>query len=147
MNSSVRCQSCAFDPWPTLAKATTRPTHGCATIPRKAGAARMKRRQFITLVGATVVSPLAAQSQQPKVPVRIGFLFFGSPSNTYDRSLVESFRQGLNEVGLLDGRDILFDVEWTSDNPDQAVTDLLQRGAELLVPSGSTASVAANRLA
>jgi len=107
----------------------------------------MMRRQFITLVGATVVSPLAAQSQQAKVPARIGFLFFGSPSNTYDRSLVESFRQGLNDVGLIEGRDILLDVEWISDNPDQAVTDLLQRGAELLVPSGSTASVAANRLA
>ena len=46
----------------------------------------MKRRQFITFVGATVAWPLAAQSQQAKVPVRIGFLFFGSPSNTDDRS-------------------------------------------------------------
>jgi ABC-type uncharacterized transport system substrate-binding protein len=107
----------------------------------------MKRRQFITLVGITAVLPLAARSQQAKGPVRIGFLFFGSPSNTYDRSLVDSFRQGLGEVGLIDGRDVVLDVEWISDNPDQAVVDVLQRGAELLVPSGSTASVAANRLA
>jgi putative tryptophan/tyrosine transport system substrate-binding protein len=107
----------------------------------------MKRREFITLVGATVAWPFAARSQQAKVPVRIGFLFFGSPSNTYDRSLVESFRQGLNDVGLIEGRDILLDVEWISDNADQAVREVLQRGAELLVPSGSSASVAANRLA
>jgi putative ABC transport system substrate-binding protein len=107
----------------------------------------MKRRQFITLVGATVAWPLAALSQQVKGPVRIGFLFFGSPSNTYDQSLVEAFRQGLREAGLIEGRDIVLDVAWISGNPDQAVTDVLQRGAELLVPSGSSASVAANRQA
>ena len=107
----------------------------------------MKRRQFIALVGITVAWPLAAQSQQAKGPVRIGFLFFGSPSNAYDQSLVESFRQGLSEVGLIEGRDIALDVEWISDNPDQAVADVLQRGATLLVPSGSSASVAANRVA
>ena len=107
----------------------------------------MKRRQFITLVGATVAWPLVALSQQVKGPVRIGFLFFGSPSNTYDQSLVEAFRQGLREAGLIEGRDIVLDVAWISGNPDQAVADVLQRGAELLVPSGSSASVAANRQA
>src|SRR5215217_2161325 len=107
----------------------------------------MRRRIFITGLGASVAWPWAARSEQARGPVRIGFLFFGSPSNAYDRSLVESFRQGLTEVGLIEGRDILLDIEWISDNPDQAVIDVLQRGAELLVPSGSTASVAANRLA
>jgi putative ABC transport system substrate-binding protein len=41
----------------------------------------------------------------------------------------------------------VFDIEWIGDNPDQAVGNVLQRGAELLITSGSTASVAANRLA
>ena len=107
----------------------------------------MERRQFITLVGSTLAWPLAVQAQQSRVPARVGFLFFGSPSDAYDRSLVDSFRQGLAEVGLIESRDILLDLEWISDNPDQAVTDVLGRGAELLVTSGSTASVAANRLA
>jgi len=104
----------------------------------------MKRRQFITIVSIAFALPLAAQSQQA---VRIGFLFFGSPSNAYDQSLVASFRQGLGEVGLIEGRDVVFDIEWIGDNPDQAVGNVLQRGAELLITSGSTASVAANRLA
>src|SRR3954451_20179686 len=86
----------------------------------------MKRRQFISIFGAAALWPLAAQSQQAKGPTRIGFLFFGSPSNAYDRSLVESFRQGLSEVGLIDGRDVVLDVEWISDNPDQAVADVLR---------------------
>jgi putative ABC transport system substrate-binding protein len=107
----------------------------------------MKRRQFITLVGTALAWPLAAQSQQAIAPVRIGFLFFGSPSNTYDQSLVEAFRQGLYGAGLVEGRDMVLDVVWISGSADQAVTEVLQRGAKLLVPSGSTASVAANRQA
>jgi putative ABC transport system substrate-binding protein len=107
----------------------------------------MKRRQFITIVGATFAWPLAAQSQQATAPVRIGFLFFGSPSNIYDQSLVEAFRQGLYGAGLVEGRDMVLDVVWISGSADQAVTEVLQRGAKLLVPSGSTASVAANRQA
>ncbi len=107
----------------------------------------MRRREFIMAIGIAAALPLAAQSQQAKGPVRIGFLFFGSPSNAYDQSLVASFRRGLSEVGLFEGRDVVLDIEWIGDNPDQAVADVLQRGAELLIPSGSTASVAANRLA
>jgi putative ABC transport system substrate-binding protein len=108
----------------------------------------MKRREFITLLGGTAVTwPLAAQTQQVKRPMRLGLLPLGSPSNTYDRSLVEAFRQGLRQAGLVENRDVVLDVVWISDDPDQAVTELMQRGAELLIPCGSSASVAARRRA
>ena len=106
----------------------------------------MRRREFITLLGGAVASPLAARAQNAKTPVRIGFLPFGLPSNAYDRSLVEAFRQGLRQVGLVENRDIVLDVVWSSGDPDQAVTEAMQRGAELLVPTGSSASVAASGL-
>ncbi len=107
----------------------------------------MHRREFIAGLGAAAASPMAAHAQQGKSPVRIGFLFFGSPSNMYDQSLVEAFREGLRQTGLVENRDIVLDVVWISGDPDQAVTEVMQRGAELLVPSGSSASVAANRRA
>jgi putative ABC transport system substrate-binding protein len=72
----------------------------------------------------------------------MGFIFFGSPSNLYDQSLVEAFRQGLRQVGLVENRDIVLDVVWVSGDPDKAVTEVLGCGAELLIPSGSSASVA-----
>src|SRR5213080_508002 len=106
----------------------------------------MRRREFITLIGGAAVAwPLAARAQQSKGLVRLGFLPLGSPFNAYDQSLVEAFQQGLHRVGLIENRDIILDVVWISGDPDQAVTEAIQRGAELLIPSGSSASVAAIR--
>jgi ABC-type uncharacterized transport system substrate-binding protein len=106
------------------------------------------RRQLVRLLGGAVAAwPLAASAQQAKVPTRIGFLPLGSPSNAYDRSLVEAFRQGLRMTGLIENRDIVLDIVWVGRDPEQAVAELLQRGAQMLIPCGSSASVAAPRLA
>ena len=89
----------------------------------------MRRREFITLLGGLAAAwPLAARAQQAQKPVRIGVLPFGSPSNAYDRSLFEAFQSGLRQVGLVENRDIVLDVVWTgAGDPDQAVTDVIQR--------------------
>jgi ABC-type uncharacterized transport system substrate-binding protein len=106
----------------------------------------MRRRKFLSLVGgAAAALPLAARAQQHKGPVRLAFIPLGSPSNPYDRSLVEAFQRGLRRVGLIENQDVALDVVWPGDRPDQAVSEALQRGAELLIPCGSSASVAAKR--
>jgi putative tryptophan/tyrosine transport system substrate-binding protein len=107
----------------------------------------MKRRKFITLLGGVAAWPLAARAQDPKRPVRIGFLPLGSPSNANDRSRAEAFRQGLRQAGLVENQDIVLDLVWAGSDPDQAVSELLQRGAQILVPAGSSAAVAAQRQA
>jgi putative ABC transport system substrate-binding protein len=111
----------------------------------------MRRREFITLLGSAAASsllwPRAACAQQAKGPVRIGFLPLGSPSGAYDRSLVEAFQEGLRKAGLVENRDIVLDIVWISGDPDEAVTELIQRGAQMLIPCGSSASVAAQRRA
>jgi putative tryptophan/tyrosine transport system substrate-binding protein len=61
----------------------------------------------------------------------------------YDQSLVKAFREGLRQVGLVENQDIVLDVVWISGDPEKAVAEVLGRGAELLIPSGSGASVAA----
>jgi putative tryptophan/tyrosine transport system substrate-binding protein len=67
----------------------------------------MKRRQFIAILGGAATAwPLSARAQQTKSPARIGMLPIGLPSNAYDKSLVESFRQGLREVGIVENRDV-----------------------------------------
>jgi putative ABC transport system substrate-binding protein len=68
----------------------------------------------------------------------------GSPSNAYDKSLVEAFRQGLRDLGIVENRDFMLDVVWSREDLEVAVNELIQRDAELLVPCGSSASAAAS---
>src|SRR5258708_29172677 len=108
----------------------------------------MRRRNFISLVGGAAAAwPLAARAQHAENPVRIGFLPIGSSSNSYDRSLVEAFRQGLRELGVVENRHVVLDVVWISNEPEipQTVSELMQRGAKLLIPCGTSASVAAKQ--
>jgi putative ABC transport system substrate-binding protein len=107
----------------------------------------MRRREFITFLGGAATWPLAANGQQAENPVRIGFLPLGSPSDTYDQSLVEAFRDGLRKVGVVENRDVVFDFAWVRNEPElpRAVTELMQRGAKLLITCGTSASVAAKR--
>jgi putative ABC transport system substrate-binding protein len=109
----------------------------------------MRRREFVTLVGGVTAAWLGrASAQQGQKPIRIGLLPFGSSSNDYDQSLVNAFRSGLHQAGLIEGSDIVLDIVWTTGSDadtDKAVAELIRRGAGLLVPTGSTASVAAKR--
>src|SRR5215467_5174905 len=106
----------------------------------------MRRRGIITLLaGAAAAWPVAAYGQFDRRPVRIGMVPLGSANNSYDRSLVEAFRAGLRQAGLVESRDVVLDIAWTSGSADQGVSEVLKRGAELLIPCGSSASVAARQ--
>jgi putative tryptophan/tyrosine transport system substrate-binding protein len=63
----------------------------------------IRRREFITWFGGAVAGwPLAARAQQPKRPV-IGFL----NSITYNAEDLAAFRQGLAEVGFIEGQNVM----------------------------------------
>ena len=107
--------------------------------------AKMQRRGFIGLLGGMAAWSLTARAQQVVNPVRIGFLPLGSPSNTYDLSLVEAFRQGLRQTGLIENQHVTIDLVWVSYEFElpQVVSEMVQRGAKLLITAGSSASAAA----
>ena len=105
------------------------------------------RRQFIAGLGGVAAWPVVARAQQHKGPVRLGFFPFGSPANAFERLRVEAFQNGLQRVGLIENRDVVLDTIWQGDDPDQAVDEGLRRGAKILIPCGSPASVAAQRRA
>jgi putative ABC transport system substrate-binding protein len=108
-----------------------------------------RRRLLIALGMLPLAAPLTADSQQPAKVPRIGFLPLGSPSNAYDQSLVEAFRQGLRDAGMVENRDVVLDIVWIGSEPEtaRAVSDVIKRGANLLVPTGTPASIEAKRQA
>jgi putative ABC transport system substrate-binding protein len=67
----------------------------------------MKRREFITLLGGAAVAwPLGARAQQAVKLYRIGILSPERPPPGF----LEAFRQGLSELGYVEGQNIAFEV-------------------------------------
>ena len=85
------------------------------------------RRAFIAALGGIVAWPVFARAQQHEHPIRIGFLPLGSPLNPYDASLVAAFREGLRKAGLIEGRDIILDIAWTTGNHARRMANYIDR--------------------
>ena len=95
---------------------------------------------FGALVVALFVAAVSATAQPPNRPPLVGFLPLGSESSAYDRSLVEAFRKGLEEAGVVENRDVVLEVLWTSNDDfdiSRAVLGLVKRGARILIPAGT----------
>lgn len=104
----------------------------------------VRRREFITLIGAVaVMRPLAARAQQAAMPV-IGILSADTPASPF----VEALRVGLQELGYVDGRNVRYEYRWAEGNferlPDLAV-ELVGLNVDVIVAFVTAASLAARK--
>ena len=103
----------------------------------------MRRREVITLLGGAAATwPLAALAQRPAMPV-VGFM--RSTSLTPFESLATAFRQGLNETGFVEGRNVAVEYRYADNQEDRLpalVAELTRRSVAVMVANNASALAA-----
>jgi putative tryptophan/tyrosine transport system substrate-binding protein len=106
--------------------------------------AKIKRREFISLLGGAAIAwPLAARAQQPPMPV-IGYLNNVSPES--DASRLTGLRRGLSQTGYVEGRNLVIEYRWAGNQADRLpglAADLAQLRVAVIVSPGLVATLAA----
>lgn len=100
----------------------------------------MRRRDFISLVGGAAAWPLAAQGQQPAMPV-VGFLHSGTPGPF--AHVLQAFRKGLGETDYVEGRNLVIEQRWAEGQYDRLpalAAELVRRRVSVIAATGGTAS-------
>ena len=81
--------------------------------------AGIHRRAFITVFGVTVAWPLAARAEKNDGVRRVGVIMGFAENDEVWQTYLASFRQGLQELGWTDGRNIRFDYRFTGDSEER----------------------------
>ena len=101
----------------------------------------MKRREFITLLGGAAAGwPLTVRAQQPPKIPRVGIIDDGPVWN--------AFRQGLRDLGYLEGQNIAFEYRYGDGLPDrlaEVAADLVRRPVDVIAVYGTPPARAAKQ--
>ena len=105
------------------------------------------RRAFIgALAGGLLAPPLVAGAQQAGRLPRIGYL--GASSPTLEPGILEAFRQGLRDLGYIEGQSIAIEYRWAEGHEDRLpdlATELVGLKVDVIVTTGTPGTLAAKR--
>jgi ABC-type uncharacterized transport system substrate-binding protein len=103
----------------------------------------VRRREFITLLGGAAVAwPRGARAQQPRIP-RVAYLF--SLTRAEGRHLWDACRDGLRELGYVEGRNIIVESLWVEGRYDElaaVVAELERSKVDVMVVAATPGNVA-----
>ena len=104
----------------------------------------ISRRSFLATGAVLLAAPLTAAAQPPGKVYRIGFLGTGNP--TTGAPTRDAFRQGLRELGWIEGQNVSIEYRWADGNLDRLpalAADLLKQQPVDVMLVGSTGGVRA----
>jgi putative ABC transport system substrate-binding protein len=107
----------------------------------------MNRRRILALFGGAAAWPAAARAQQAALPL-IGFVSGRSREDSIRYG--DAFRQGLGEVGIVEGRSATVDYHWLDGQYDQLpslMSDFVRRRAAVIASPGSNPAALAAKAA
>src|SRR5262249_20061644 len=107
--------------------------------------AKIKRREFITLLGGAAAWPLAVHAQQPAMPV-IGFM--GATTPSAQSQWTTAFVQRLRELGWIEGRNVAIEYRWMEGRNERAAeitTEFIRLKVDVIVVQGTASVVAAKQ--
>jgi len=100
----------------------------------------MKRREFITLLGGAAAAwPLVGRAQPAERVRRIAVLMNNAQDDPEGQARAEAFRQGLQALGWIEGRNLRIDWYWTAGDIERTrsnVTELAGRPPDIIVANG-----------
>jgi len=102
----------------------------------------MERREFITLLGGvTAIWPLTARAQQPGPLRRIGVLMGDAASDPEGQSRVGAFRQGLQQLGWTEGRNLQIEYRWAGGDAEHTrafATELVRLAPDVILAQAAS---------
>ena len=101
---------------------------------------------LVVVAVLVLTGPITAGAQQPAKPPRVGYLGGGSPSAA--ARLLEAFRQGLRELGHVQGQNLTIDYRWAEGRQDRLpglAEELVRLNVDVIVTHGAVATRAAQR--
>src|SRR4051794_23607141 len=102
----------------------------------------MRRREFITLLCSEAVAwPRSARAQQGERMRRIGVLSSLAADDIESLARIAAFRQGLQQLGWIDGRDVRIDARWGGGDAEDIhkyATELVALAPDVIVASGGS---------
>src|ERR1700678_1149506 len=99
----------------------------------------MRRRDFVTLLGSAIaILPGATRAQQSVKKWTIGYLGFG-PASSWT-SEVEALRNGLRDLGYVEGKNILIEFRWAErvDQTFDLAAELVRMKVDVIFAPAST---------
>src|SRR5215813_1346194 len=102
------------------------------------------RRKCLAVLGGTILWPLAAWAQPGERVRRVGVLIYGRADNRGSRAQADSLREGMQELGWFEGRNLKIELRYNSDRERirTAAEELLRTAPDVVVANTNAATAA-----